>query len=714
MKQVMVDLKNGKVAVEEVPIPAVQPGCVLVKNHYSVISGGTETALVNLAKASYIGKARMRPDLFKKVLDTAKKNGFITTYEQVMARLDKPEPTGYSCAGEIIAVGEGVDYKAGDMVACAGAGYANHADVVNIPKNLVVKVSNGVELRDAAFTTIGAIAMQGVRLSQVSLGSNVAVIGLGLIGQITIQLLKASGCNVIGIDLDPSKVKLAIECGADEAITRSTDNLENHVKKFTGGYGVDAVIVTAATKSNDPVTLAGEITRERGRVVLVGAVGMDIPRPQYYQKEIELIVSRSYGPGRYDREYEEYGADYPYAYCRWTENRNMESFVKLLEQKKLNLSKIITHEFGIEDASKAFQITNGEIKEHFVGIVIKYDTTKKLENKLIINAPTKKIEGQINVGVIGAGNFVTSTLLPNLKKVDSINLRGIASATGLSSKTVGSHYGFKYVTSDYKEILKDPEINAVLIATRNSSHAQMTIEALEHGKHVLVEKPLAVNLEQLEAIKKAHEAHPELVIQVGFNRRYAPMSVEMKNFFKNRSQPATILYRINAEQITKDSWIYDDAEGSGRVVTELCHFIDFLQYLVDKPITDYQAFHLNDKSVTEKQSNENVVLSLKFEDGSIGTIVYTTNGDSTLPKEYCEMHCNRSTAILKNFMELDLVKNGKMITKKNYLKQEKGHFQEYINYIYNIQNGTESLFETGYLTTFVTFNIIDKTVQSIK
>lgn len=706
MKQVVLNLKGGDLTVEEVPVPTLKNGGVLVRNHYSVISAGTESSLVDLAEKSLIGKARARPDLAKKVMDKAKQNGPISAFQQAMGRLDKREPLGYSCAGTVIAVSEDInDFKIGDKVACAGAGYANHADVVFIPKNLCVKLPATIDFKEACFTTVGSISMQGVRNADVRVGENVVVIGLGLIGLVTVQILKASGCRVFGIDMDESKVKLALEMGADSAFARNTPNIEEKINQFSRGIGADAVIVTAATKSNDPVTLAGEVTRERGKVVLVGLVGMDIPREQYYNKEIELRVSKSYGPGRYDRNYEEFGQDYPPAYARWTENRNMQSFVDLLASGKVSMEKIITHEFTIENAPDAYEI----IKERkpYLGMVLKYDLEKELEDKIILKNPKTKSANGTNpvVGVIGAGNFATSTLLPNLSKIKGIRLKGLSAASGISSESVAKKYGFEYCTSDYNKIMSDPEINCIIVATQNSLHAPLVIEALKSSKNILVEKPLALNLKELQAIIDAYNGH-EGKVMVGFNRRYSELGAKLHDFFKNRTQPMVAFYRVNAESIPLDHWIYDSSEGGGRIITECCHFIDFMQYVIGSSPTEVYAKKI-ETEVTSPDDFENVSITISFEDGSVGNVIYTTHGDSSLSKEHAEFFADGMVGTITDFKRLELVKDGKRTKINRKLVTEKGHKNELEIFFNMCQQKENMCLESNIKTTITTFKAIE-------
>lgn len=708
MKQVILNLKNGDLTVEEVPAPTLKNGGVLVRNHYSVISAGTESGLVGLAEKSLLGKARERPDLARKVIDKAKRDGPISAFQQAMGRLEKREPMGYSSAGTVMAVSEDVtEFKIGDRVACAGAGYANHADVIFVPKNLCVKIADNVSFKDAAFTTVGAIALQGVRNADVKVGENVVVVGLGLVGLITVQILKASGCRVFGVDLDEAKVKLAKELGADVAVSRNSPGLEDSIFQFTRGIGVDSTIIAAATKSNDPVEFAGKITRERGKVVIVGLVGMDIPREDYYNKEIELRVSRSYGPGRYDRTYEEFGQDYPASYVRWTENRNMEAFADLLSMSNFSMEKIITHEFPIEKAPEAYEIINA--RKPYLGILLEYDVDKQIEDKVELKAPQpiQKVDMPV-VGVIGAGIFATSTLLPNLAKIKNIRLRGLAAASGISSESVAKQYGFEYCTSDHQKIMSDPEINCVIIVTRNSLHAPLVIEALKNKKNVLVEKPLAINEEELREIESTWQEHGGLLM-VGFNRRYSELGMKLKEFFKNRSQPMVAVYRVNAESIPHDHWIYDPSEGGGRIITECCHFIDFLQYIIGSNPAGVFAKKIETQANSPEDS-ENVSITISFEDGSVGTVIYTTHGESSVSKEHAEFFADGMVGTITDFKKLELVKGGKKTKIDKKLITEKGHKNELDAFFECIKQDKILEIESNVLTTLTTF----KAVESIQ
>ena len=550
---------------------------------------------------------------------------------------------------------------------------------MNIPDN--------VSFKQAAFTTMGAIAMQGVRNANVSVGCKVAVIGLGLIGNLTVQILKAAGCKVFGVDVDKKKVTLAKKVGLDKGAVRSDNHIESLVETFTEGFGFDAVIITAATESTDPLTFAGNISRKKATIVLVGVVGMEIPRDIYYEKELSFVVSCSYGPGRYDRIYEELGIDYPIGYIRWTEERNMKSFLDLVSEGKINLYELISHEFTISDATKAYNLVSGKTKESFMGVIFSFDNKDIPKNKTEKKVTVKKVDGTVGIGVIGAGQFASSVLLPALKKVNDVTLIGVCAASGLSAKSAKDNFSFQYCTSDYKKILKDESIDAVIIATRNSLHAKLVVEALKAGKHVFVEKPLAVNKKELYAVIKAQKNHPELIVQVGFNRRFAPMTKKIKQFFKNRSSPLLMYYRINAESIPKNHWIYDEKEGSSRFVSELCHFIDYCRFISGNEIINSSYQTVKTEALSSNELLENLEMTLSFKDGSVAIILYNTIGDATNSKEFIEIVGEGASVKLTDFKKLELSNKGQNKKSKNYLKTEKGHKEELEFFITNIMQG---------------------------
>jgi threonine dehydrogenase-like Zn-dependent dehydrogenase len=577
MKQLIQNFKTGDLYVDVVPEPSISRGKVLIENKYSLISAGTERSTVKVAKASLLGKARQRPDLVAQVLQNIKKEGLKATIEKVRTKLDSLKALGYSTSGTVIAsLDTDSRFKPGDRVACAGQDYASHSEIVSIPQNLVVKIPDEVSMEEAAFTTLGAIALQGVRQCEPSLGARVCVIGLGLLGQITCQLLRANGCQVFGIDLSDRLVKLADSSSADLAINRADNNLLEACKNFTQGHGFDAVIITAAAPSNDPIELSAEITRKKGRVVVVGAVKMDIPRdPHFYRKELELRMSCSYGPGRYDEKYEEMGHDYPFAYVRWTEQRNMEAFLDLLAKKRINIKPLITHTFEIDKAEQAYDIVLGKVQEPHIGILLSYpENTKKRETFV----PLKNSQiNQINVGVIGAGSFAQSYLLPHIKSF-SASLDTVVTSKGITAKNVGDKFGFGNCSSDKKDVIENERINTVFIATPHSSHAGLTIAALENRKSVFVEKPLAVNEEQLVSVIETKKKF-NYPLMVGFNRRFAPICKQIKAEFQNANEPLVINIRVNAGFIPKEHWTQIPEIGGGRIIGEMCHFFDLMQYL---------------------------------------------------------------------------------------------------------------------------------------
>ena len=678
MKQIVQSYRTGVLRLVEVPVPALEHGQVLVQTEFSAISLGTEGKKVTTARRSLLGKARSRPDLVRQVIHAAQKEGIATTYRKVIDRLDEPVPLGYSAAGTVIAVGAGVDeFKVGDRVACGGDGAA-HAEVMVVPVNLCAKVPDGVSLEHAAFATIGAIALQGLRQANVTMGECIAVIGLGLVGQLALQLLKANGCRVLGIDLDPAKVAMAGRLGADKAVARHDPNLEASVSAFSRGYGVDAVLITAASSSNDPLELAVELCRDRGRIVVVGGVKMNVPRDACYYKELEVKLSRSYGPGRYDPIYEEKGVDYPIGYVRWTEQRNMQAFLDLLAAGRINLADLITHRFPFDQAEQGYALLTAEHREGPapLGILFEYDTAKDhlspSSQRIYTAVPqsaTRNPLSAIGIGFIGAGGFARRDLVPTLAKDPHIKLIGVATATGISGQSTARKFGFAYSTCDYRQILEDEDIHAVFIATHHNLHASLAAEALQARKAVFIEKPLALSEAQLDKVVAAYQ--PQSVLMVGFNRRFAPLSQEVRKFFEKRAEPMVIHYRVNAGFVENKHWIHDPEEGGGRILGEACHFIDFIAYLVGAQIGNVYAVGMDNLG---RYHNDNVSITLTFTDGSIGNILYLANGDTALPKERAEVFCQGSTAVLDDFCRLELYRDGHRTTKKS--AQDKGHRAE--------------------------------------
>lgn len=676
MKQVLQNNKTGELKVEEVPHPILMPRGILVRNEYSLISKGTERTKVDFARKSMVAKAKSRPDLVRQVLRNAKKEGWVTTFKKVMTRLESSSPLGYSSAGEVMAVGDLVEgIKVGDKVACAGAGYANHAEIVSVPMNLCAKIPENLSCRHACFTTLGAIALQGLRQAKVNLGENVAVIGLGILGQLTVQMLKASGCRVFGMDINEEMVSLAKNSGADFGWIIGKEDLTSKIIQLTSGHGVDVVIITAGSTSNQPIELAGEICRDKGRVVIVGAVNMDVPRKNFYDKELDIRFSRSYGPGRYDNMYEKMGIDYPFGYVRWTEKRNMEEFLDLLQQGKVNPEKLITHRFKIEDAEKAYDlIIQGDEKS--IAVLLEYEDSSETHPKIYLkeNSPPRGREiSTVNLGFIGAGNFTQNNLLPHLKRMKEVKLKGVITSTGISARDVARKFGFEYCSSDVNQILEDEEINCVFIATRHNSHSRLVCQALKAGKAVFVEKPLAINEEELEEIDRTLKQTPGKIL-VGFNRRFSPAVQLLKKHFRDRITPLVMAYRVNAGFIPADHWINDPEEGGGRIIGEVCHFVDLLSFFADSEVSSLFALGADDSRKTPL-TNDNLVISLKFKDGSVGSILYTSLGDTSYSKERVKIFGENSVGVIDNFQKTSMVRNGKELRFK-HSGSGKGHKEE--------------------------------------
>ncbi|HUK56200.1 MAG TPA: bi-domain-containing oxidoreductase [Nitrospiria bacterium] len=647
MKQIVQNYRTGVLKVDELPAPTLRPGGILVANRFSLISAGTEKTTVQMAQKSLVGKALDRPEMVRKMLNQARKDGLIDTLRMALDRLDSPAALGYSCAGTVLSVGEKVSgLSVGEGVACAGQNYASHAEVVYVPKNLCVKIPTGVDFEDASFVALGAIALQAVRQTEPRLGDRVAVIGLGLLGQMTVQLLKASGCFVLASDLDPDRLEMARTFGADSAAL--PDALVDAAAAFTSGHGVDAALITASTKENGPVEVAGEISRKKGRVVVVGAVGMTLPREPYYKKELDLRLSMSYGPGRYDGEYEEKGHDYPYGYVRWTENRNMRAFLDLVQQGRIRLKPLVTHRYAIQDSERAYRLMT-EGQEPYLGILVSYPSAGASQPARIIQVAPNQPLSRLNLGLIGAGNHVRDRLLPHLLSMKEVAVRAVCTATGLHGKVLTEKIQATYCTTDYREVCKDPSINAVLIGTRHDSHGRMVVEALRAGKHVFVEKPLCLTEEELEIIASvyAERAQEGLHLFVGFNRRFSAHLDEARQFFRDRRNPLVMLYRVNAGLLPAEHWSQDPAAGGGRVIGEACHFIDVLQFLCGaRPISVHARRIAEHRSgITADQTH----LSLAFEDGSIGTVVYAAGGDAALAKERFEAFGDGRSLVLDDF-----------------------------------------------------------------
>ena len=678
MEQLTQKLGSGEMVIQELPMPQLSLGMVLVKNHYSIISAGTEGSTVKAARKSLIGKAKEKPQQVKQVLDVLKKQGIVQTYRAVMKKLDAYSPLGYSCAGEVIGVADDVvEFKVGDLVACAGAGYANHAEIVSVPVNLCVKLKADADLSQACYNTLGAIALQGVRQADMRLGETCAVIGLGLIGQLACLELKASGVNVIGVDISDSAVKTAeIHC-TDLAYARNTPGIEDKILDYTGGIGVDAVIIAAATSSLDPVNFAGAICRKKGRVIILGAVPTGFDRdPYYYKKELELKMSCSYGPGRYDMDYEENGLDYPVAYVRWTEKRNMEAFQRLLYSQKINLDHLTTHRFKFEDAPKAYDIVVNHT-EPYLGILLEYDYAKEHVSTSIRVHDSVKAD-KINVGFIGAGSYAQGNLLPNLPSESKVGRITVMTNSGTTAKRVAEKYNFTYCTSNEQDILQNKDINTLFIATRHDTHAKYVIDGLKAGKNVYVEKPLCLTIEELTEIEQlVSEKH--CGVMIGFNRRFSPFAKLLKN--KVGGGKMAMMYRINAGYIPADSWIQDIRIGGGRIIGEVCHFIDFMTFMCGS-----LPYKVSASAMSDAQGlNDTVNITVDFKNGSTGVVAYYANGSKTLNKEYFEVYASGMTGIIYDFKRCEIY--GKRIDRHSLSVQDKGQKNMMEEFFNSLENG---------------------------
>jgi predicted dehydrogenase/threonine dehydrogenase-like Zn-dependent dehydrogenase len=669
VQQLIQNVRSGELRVATVPEPMVRPGHVLIANACSVISAGTEKMVVELAKKSLLGKARERPDHVRRVLEKLRNEGFFNTVRQVLEKLDEPMTMGYSSAGVVLACGAGVQsFKPGERVASNGP----HAGVVCVPKNLCARVPDAVPFDQAAFTVLGSIALQGVRLARVGLGDSVFVVGLGLIGQIAVALLRANGCRVFGTDLDAEKCRLAIRMGAEQA---EPSLGASQVMELTRGLGADAVLLTASTKSDGPVALAGDAVRAKGRVVAVGAVGLNLPRRPYYFKEAEFVVSCSYGPGRYDPEYEERGHDYPTAHVRWTEQRNMQAVLDLMGAGRLDLSPLITHRFPIADAEAAYRLIETR-SEPYVAMVLEYPTpeARPVDSRIELRAAPGN--GKVGIGCLGAGNFARMVLLPAIQKTGTLQPRILCSASGLTAVHSGQKLGFEAATADENELFRDAGVRAVFILTRHDQHARQVVKGLRAGKHVFVEKPLALTVEELEEIESALEAASDSkpLLMVGFNRRFSPAAVRVKEFFAAVHGPLTVSIRFNAGAIPADHWTQDEIVGGGRIIGEACHAIDLATFLTGSLPVRVFAESIggpNAPTITDDQC----FITLRHANGSVSNIAYLAGGDKAFPKERVEVLGGGRLAVIDDFGKITTSSGGKTKKVRSW-QQNKGHREE--------------------------------------
>jgi polar amino acid transport system substrate-binding protein len=714
MKQVLQYNREKHPRVAEIPSPQLKGPGLVVGNRCSLISVGTERQMIEVSQLSLLGKARQRPDIVKQVFSKLKTEGITSTYNKVMGRLNSPVPLGYSSAGIVRQVHASIEnWTVGERVACAGYGYACHAETVYVPVNLAVKIPDNVANEEACFVTLGAIAMQGIRVADVRLGERVAVIGLGLLGQITCMLLAAAGCRVLGIDIDRSKVELALNAGAEGVFTANGHEAE-WALDATSGRGVDATIITAASDTATPLETAGRICREKGIVTVVGAVKLEVPRKTYYEKELDLRLSRSYGPGRYDYNYEEAGQDYPYGYVRWTENRNMESFLQLISCGKINVKQLITHRFDLDQANRAYDLISGDSTEKYLGVILRYVESAKsrfLTPKSRIEKPIR-LQGnaRIGVGFIGAGSFASGVLLPSIRSIESFEPVAILSGSGISAAAAADRFGFSKAASSLSEILDDSSIKTVFIANRHDQHAPFVIESLARGKPTYVEKPLCLSRGELEQISRAYDS-ASVPLMVGFNRRFSHLVEKIRESIKEIRYPLSMHYRINAGYIPSENWIQDPGSGGGRIIGEICHFVDLLSFLSSSRPAKISAEALSMPD-DRYRSDDNLQIMIRFDSGSVGSINYMASGSKNMGKEYLEILGGGTAITLDDFRVLTIAnEKGKAITRLR--TQDKGHRKmlELWSYYLLAGLGSPIPFEQIVDATAATFDIIDSLME---
>ncbi|APH14794.1 ketopantoate reductase PanE/ApbA family protein [Clostridium sporogenes] len=682
MKQVLV--KQGQAITDNIPAPVVSDNGVLVKVMYSCISAGTEMMGINESGKSLVKKAMEQPEKVKKAFNMFKSGGLNAVLGKVKD-MGSGKPTGYSAAGVIIGIGKNIkDLKIGDRVACAGAGIANHAEYIDVPRNLVMRIPEGVSFDLACTVTLGGIALQGVRRADVRLGEIVAVVGMGILGQLQIQMLKASGCRVIGVDIDDRRLNIAKENGCDCILNSKNTDVVKEIEKITEGYGVDVVLITAATSSNEILSQAFGMCRRKGKVVLVGVVGNEYNREDMYKKELDFIISTSYGPGRYDPMYEEEGIDYPYAYVRWTENRNMEEYLRLVSNNKIELDTLIEKVYEIDKADKAYEeLKNGENKPLMILLKYSEEMPDKIERTVYVNEKVQKKDCKINVAIVGAGGFAKEMHLPNLQKLkDTYNIYSVMSRTGTNAKAIAAQYEASYATTDYNDIINDPNVDMIMICTRHNLHAEMAIEAMKKGKAVFVEKPMALNEYELEKVLKTIE-ETKVPYTVGFNRRFSKYAVEVKKHIKDRLNPIIVNYQMNAGYIPLDFWVHTK-EGGGRIIGEGCHIFDLFNYFTDSEVATVSVDSIS--AETDNISHrDNVVITLKYKDGSICTLTYTSLGNNSYSKEFCEVYCDGKIIIIDDYKKI----NGYGVKVENIQSSnsDKGQYEEILEFSKVIKSG---------------------------
>lgn len=694
MKQIIQDLKNGDTILEEVPMPMVKTGHVLIQTTRSLVSLGTERMLVNFGKANFIEKARQQPDKVKMVIDKVKTDGIKPTLDAVFSKLSQPLPLGYCNVGKVIGIGKSVyEFNIGDRVVSNG----NHAEVVNIPKNLVAKIPHNVTDEEAAFTVIGSIGLQGIRLLAPTFGETIVVVGLGLIGLVTAELLKANGCNVIGFDFDQQKVSIAKQKGIHAFNLAQGDDPVKIAQIFTHDIGADGVIITASNKNDEIISQAAKMCRKRGRIILIGVIGLNISRADFYEKEITFQVSCSYGPGRYDQNYENNGIDYPIGFVRWTEKRNFEAILNALSNKTIDVNPLITKRIPLVDFSQIYDNMNNN---ESIACILEYKD--ELDEKKLVILRDRNFTNQNGViGIIGAGNFVSSTMLPILRKLNA-NVKCIASSGGLSSTTLGKKFGISNSITDYNEILFDNEIDLVIISTKHNSHSHFVLEVMKSNKNIFVEKPLTIKEEELDRIIEEYN-NRDVNLIVGFNRRFAPLAKKMKSVLGNSNTPINIIATMNAGNIPKDSWVHDMEIGGGRIIGEACHFIDLCTYLSGCKVVEVC---MNSLGINAQENTDNASILLKYENGSNAVINYFSNGSKSYSKERIEVYSQDRTLIMDNWRRL--TGYGFKSFSNASTGQDKGHFNQFAELLDQQKSGGKPIipFEDIINTTRASFAAI--------
>ncbi|MBU2704608.1 bi-domain-containing oxidoreductase [Zooshikella marina] len=711
MKQILQNMANGKTSVVYSPSPQLKKGCLIIRSSVSLISSGTEKMLVDFGKSNILDKARKQPEKVKQVINKIQTDGLISSINAVKSKLEQPLPLGYCNVGIIESIGSDVEgFKVGDRVISNGP----HADVVCVPKNLCAKIPDNVSNEEASFTVLASIGLQGVRLAKPTLGELFVVIGVGLIGLLTIQILRANGCKVLAIDIDEERLELAKKFGATAFNSGSGNDPILYANLLSKNNGVDGVIITASTSSNDLISQAAKMCRKKGRIVLVGVTGLSLNRTDFYEKEISFQVSCSYGPGRYDPKYEENGYDYPFGFVRWTEQRNFEAILDLISRGQLNVMPLITHRFKFENAENAYEMLSSG--KPALGILLQYnqEDITKFSQEIILNNDITYNPKKPSIGFIGAGNYASRMLIPAFDKFKP-NFKMISSTTGISGVIHGKKFNFERATSDTNKVFDNPDINTVVIATRHNTHAKLVNEALSRGKNVFVEKPLAITIEELNSIKETYNLalikNSEIRLMVGFNRRFSPLVTKMKNLLKNVHSPKAFVMTINAGSLPCDHWTKNIEIGGGRIIGEACHFIDLMRFLVGKKILSYQTTALKDV-ISNKLCEDISSITLSFEDGSFGTINYLANGASNFPKERIEVFCDGKVLQLDNFIKLKGF-GWPNFSKMSLWKQNKGQTECVKKFLEAIELGNcspvpvDELFEVAEVTIKAAHNIRD-------